>query len=137
MSINIVAERPDSADAIQLIEELESHLAPLYPQASRHGYDVQKLIAQGVAFFVVRFDGEAAGCAGVQIFGLEYGEIKRMYVRPHVRGLGSAKALLDHLAGYTRQQGVSLLRLETGIYQTEAIGLYERWGFRQVAPFGS
>ncbi len=137
MTINIVAERPDSADAIQLIEELEAHLTPLYPQESRHGYDVQKLITQGVAFFVLRCDGQAAGCGGVQIFGLEYGEIKRMYIRPRWRGLGLAKALLDHLAGYTRQQGVNLLRLETGIHQTEAIGLYERWGFRQIAPFGS
>jgi putative acetyltransferase len=31
---------------------------------------------------------------------------------------------------------VGMLRLETGIYQTEAIGLYERWGFQRRPPFG-
>jgi hypothetical protein len=31
---------------------------------------------------------------------------------------------------------VSILRLETGIYQKEAIGLYERYGFQRRPPFG-
>lgn len=137
MDVSIVAERPDSDDAMRLIEELESYLAPQYPQESRHGYSVDKLIQQGVAFFVVRYRGDAAGCGGVQIFGQEYGELKRMFVRPRYRGLGLAKALLDHLADHTQARGVNLLRLETGIYQTEAIGLYERWGFRRIGPFGA
>jgi GNAT superfamily N-acetyltransferase len=119
-----------------LILELEAHLGPQYPDESRHGYSVEKLLNEGVAFFVVRRDGQVAGCGGVQIFGSEYGELKRMYVRPGFRGLGLAKQLLDRLAGYALVNGVSLLRLETGIHQTEAIGLYERWGFQQIPPFG-
>lgn len=54
MTTAISAERPDAADAIALIEELEAELVPLYPRESRHGYSVQKLISQGVAFFVAR-----------------------------------------------------------------------------------
>ncbi len=132
----IAAERPDTADAITLITELEAHLEPFYPPASRHGFSVDKLIRQGVAFFVIRQDGAPAGCGGVKLFGAEYGEVKRMYVRPAFRGFGLAKAMLEHLAAYTRQQGAPLLRLETGIYQQEAIGLYERWGFQRIPPFG-
>jgi hypothetical protein len=37
MSAIITPERPDSADAIVLITELEAHLDPLYPSKSRHG----------------------------------------------------------------------------------------------------
>jgi len=132
----IAAERPDTTDAIALITELEAHLEPFYPAASRHGFSVDKLIRQGVAFFVIRQDDTPAGCGGVKLFGTEYGEVKRMYVRPAFRGLGLAKAMLDHLAAYTRQQDAPLLRLETGIYQQEAIGLYERWGFQRIPPFG-
>jgi hypothetical protein len=29
-----------------------------------------------------------------------------------------------------------VLRLETGIHQSEAIGLYERFGFQRIPPFG-
>ena len=132
----ITPERPDSPDAVALITELEAHLDPLYPSASRHGYSVEKLIAQAVAFFVLRDNGTPAGCGGIQLFGTAYGELKRMYVRPPFRGLGYGKLLLDHLADYARAHGVGLLRLETGIHQAAAIRLYERMGFQRIPPFG-
>lgn len=81
-------------------------------------------------------DGAAAGCGGVQIYD-GYGELKRMYVRPAFRGMGLAKQLIDVLAAQAKQEGVDLLRLETGIHQTEAIGLYERAGFVVTEPFGA
>jgi len=132
----ITPERPDTADARALIAELEAHLESLYPRESRHGYSVEKLIADAVAFFLIRQDGAPAGCGGIQLFGAEYGEIKRMYVRPQFRGLGLARLMLNHLADYARERGVGLLRLETGIHQHAAIGLYERAGFRRIPAFG-
>jgi GNAT superfamily N-acetyltransferase len=137
MSAIVMAERPDTPDAIALITELEATLAPLYPPASRHGLSVERLIAEAVPFFVLRSSGKAAGCGGVKLFGTTYGEIKRMYVRPQYRGRGFAKLLLRHLSEYAWAQGVPLLRLETGIHQYEAIGLYERMGFHRISPFGA
>jgi GNAT superfamily N-acetyltransferase len=131
----ITRERPDTDDAIALVYELEEHLSSQYPAESCHGYSVEKLLQQNVAFFLARHNGEPAGCGGVQLFGKEYGELKRMYVRPSFRGLGIAKLLLDHLAGYATSHGIRTLRLETGIYQQEAIGLYERAGFARIGPF--
>src|SRR5437868_14909654 len=136
MPTTIAREDPRSADAVALIAELEAHLEPLYPAKSRHGYSVEKLIAQGVAFFVLRHNDIPAGCGGIQLFGTEYGELKRMYVRPQFRGLGYGKLLLDHLIEYARARGVGLLRLETGIHQAAAIRLYERAGFQRIPPFG-
>jgi len=132
----ITPERPDSADAQVLIAELESQLAPFYPAESRHGYSVEKLLAEGVAFFLIRTDGTPAGCGGVQLFGTEYAEVKRMYVRPQFRGLGLAKRMLEHLADYAQRHRVRMLRLETGIHQQAAIGLYEGMGFQRIPPFG-
>jgi GNAT superfamily N-acetyltransferase len=136
MPASITPERPDTADASALIAELEEHLEPLYPTKSRHGYSVEKLIQQGVAFFVVRDNGAPAGCGGIQLFGADYGELKRMYVRPQFRGLGYGRLLLDHLADYARSRGIGRLRLETGIHQHAAIALYEHYGFQQIPPFG-
>ena len=132
----IIPERPDTADARMLIDELEAYLIPLSPAESRHGYSVEKLIKQGVAFFVTRVDETPAGCGGVQLFGTEYGELKRMFVRPQFRGLGLAKLMLQHLEQYAHEHHIQLLRLETGVRQTEAIGLYERMGYRSIPPFG-
>ena len=132
----ITPEQPDTADAMLLITELEAQLDPLYPRESRHGLSVEQLLAQDVAFFLLRANGEPAGCGGVKFFGVDYGEVKRMYVRPRFRGSGFAKMILEHLAGYSRTRGVDLLRLETGIHQQAAIGLYERAGFTRIPPFG-
>jgi ribosomal protein S18 acetylase RimI-like enzyme len=141
MAVEIVAERPDTVDAQCLIAELDGYLTPMYPNESRHGFSVDKLIREEVAFFVMRYNEELAGCGGVKSFpgdyaGGSYAEVKRMYVRPHLRGNGLAKRMLEHLTEHARQQQIHLLRLETGIYQVEAIGLYERMGFRRIGPFG-
>lgn len=133
----ITAERPDTADAMRLITELEAHLNPLYPRESRHGLSVEQLLAQDVAFFLARRGGTPAGCGGIKLFDSDYGEVKRMYVRPRFRGVGLGKQMLRHLADYARAHGISLLRLETGIHQRAAIGLYESVGFRRIPPFGA
>jgi putative acetyltransferase len=132
----ISRERPESDDARELITELDAYLIPLSPRESRHGYSVEKLVKEDVPFFVIRENGIPIGCGGVKLFGTDYGEIKRMYVRPQFRGLGFARLMLDHLADFARSHGVALLRLETGIHQREAIGLYERAGFKLIPPFG-
>jgi putative acetyltransferase len=133
----ITLERPDSADAVALITELEAHLEPLYPRESRHGLSVEQLLAQDVAFFLLRWNGMPASCGGVKLFGGDYAEVKRMYVRPQFRGLGLAKRILLRLEDYACGRDVDLLRLETGIHQHEAIGLYERMGYYRILPFGA
>ncbi|BAZ26219.1 GCN5-like N-acetyltransferase [Kalymmatonema gypsitolerans NIES-4073] len=136
MSAIITSERPDTFDAISLITELEAVLEPLYPCESRHGFSVDKLLAEDVAFFLLRANKTPACCGGIKLVGSEYGEIKRMYVRPQFRGLGFAKLMLNHLADYAHAHNITLLRLETGVHQQEAIGLYEQVGFYRIPPFG-
>jgi GNAT superfamily N-acetyltransferase len=135
-SIEILDTRPDTPEAIALIDELEAYLIPLSPAESRHGYSVEKLIREGVAFFIIRWEGQTAGCGGIQIYP-EYGELKRMYVRPAFRGRGLAKQIIHRLECHAKALGVALLRLETGIAQTEANGLYQSVGFKPIGPFGN
>lgn len=136
-SIAVVEVRPDCVEALELLTELDAQLATYpYPPESCHAFSVEKLVREQVAFFVARYDGQPSGCGGVKLFGTEYGEVKRMFVQPAFRGLGLGKAMLAHLAEYGRARGANLLRLETGILQPEAIGLYERFGFERRGPFG-
>lgn len=134
--ITIHQERPDTPDARALIAELEAFLNPLYPPESRHGLSVEALLTQGVDFFIIRDHEQAAGCVGLLSVGHEYGEVKRMYVRPAFRGRGLGARLLDHLVEQARTRGLPCLRLEMGVTQPEAQRLYERQGFYQVGPFG-
>jgi ribosomal protein S18 acetylase RimI-like enzyme len=59
-----------------------------------------------------------------------------MYVRPAFRGRGLGKLLVERLSGHAADQGLHVLRLETGIHQVEAIGLYTSLGFERIPPFG-
>lgn len=137
MTIKIEQVSPDTSDAVELISELDAYLDQLpYTPESRHAFSVDKLIREGVVFFIATINDEPVGCGGVKLFDTEYAEVKRMFVRPTHRGKGLGKAILNHLADYARQCQIDLLRLETGIYQEEAIGLYEAWGFKRRSPFG-
>ena len=136
MCITITQVPADSDDAVLLMSELDDHLlAHPYPPQSRHAYSVEKLLREGVTFFVTRSDGQPAGCGGIKLFS-DYAEVKRMFVRPIYRGKGLGKAMLNHLAAHATSNNVKVLRLETGIYEVEAIGLYEGWGFSRRPPFG-
>jgi GNAT superfamily N-acetyltransferase len=129
-------ELPDTPAARQLIAELDALLAPNYPPESRHGYSVDKLLQEDVAFFVVYVNDVPAGCGGVKLFDSAYAELKRMYVRPQFRGQGLGKYLVERLSSHAADHGITVLRLETGIRQVEAIGLYTRLGFAPIPPFG-
>src|SRR4051794_28685304 len=124
MPPTITPERPDTPEAVLLVAELQTHLESFYPPKNRHGFSVEKLIAEGVAFFILRDAGQPAGCGGIKIFH-DFGELKRMYVRRQFRGRGFGQLLLDHLANYAVTHGITTLRLETGIHQQSALRLYE------------
>ena len=81
-------------------------------------------------------DGTAVGCGALRRLGDDVAELKRMYVVPEARGRGVSKALLRGLEDAAAARGWSTLRLETGPRQPEAIGLYERAGYRPIAAFG-
>jgi len=126
---------PASAPAVALIEELDGYLAGLYPAESRHGLSVPALLDPSVRFFLATCAGAIVGCGAFKFLAPEVAEIKRMFVLPAHRGCGYGRMILDQLGDAARAAGVSLLRLETGIYQPEAIALYERCGFQRIAPF--
>jgi putative acetyltransferase len=134
MAIAIARARPDGDEAAQLIAELDEVLRGAYPAESHHGYPVDKLIREGVHFFVLRVDGVAAGCGGIQFYP-GFGEIKRMYTRPAYARRGLGRAMLKHLEDHARAQACPVLRLETGILQKDAIRLYERGGYVPIPPF--
>ena len=135
-ALSIQPEAPDSADARALITALDAHLGALYRPENRHGLSAAALRQPSVTFLVARGGGVAVGCGAVLFVPGEYAEVKRMFVTPAWRGRGVAQALLARLEGLARRQGFGLLRLETGIYQAEAVRLYERAGFARRAAFG-
>jgi len=60
-----------------------------------------------------------------------------MFVVPEWRGLGFSKTILNELEREATRIGVKRVRLETGERQLAAVALYERSGYRRIAPFGA
>lgn len=132
----INTETPDQPEVRAMLDKLDAYCAALYPAESNHLMDIASLMQGDVLFLVARdVEGRAVGCAALVNRG-GYGEVKRMYVDEARRGLGTGRQLLEHLAMFARMSGLQQLKLETGIHQPEAIGLYERFGFTRCEPFG-
>ena len=136
-------ERADQPDVLALLDALDAYLAGLYAPEANHILDVQALLAPQVCFLVARRDGRAVGCGAVRAMPAEpaagdepYGEIKRMYVDPLLRGQRIGADLLEALEAGLRAAGIRQALLETGRDQQEALRLYRRSGYQPCAPFG-
>jgi putative acetyltransferase len=141
--IVIRRERPDQPEVVALLRALDDYLASLYAPEANHILGVEALLAPEVRFLVARDGERVVGTAAVrlragepQTDGQRYGEIKRMYVAPALRGRRLGAALLDQLESALRDEGISLALLETGRDQTEAVRLYQRAGYHERGAFG-
>lgn len=134
--IKIAQESPRQRDVAGLIEQLDAYVGRLYPAESNHLLSLEELCRPEIRFFVARSDTQALGCGALRLDPSGYGEIKRMYVRPEARGRRLGRLILLRLEEEARQAGLTCLRLETGIHQEEALGLYRASGYRERSPFG-
>ena len=119
-----------------LIEELDAYQARLYPSESNHLLDLETMSKPQMHFFCVSVDGEVKGCGGFWSHD-GYAEVKRLYIHPSARGLGLARKLMAHIENEMRFEGHKLAKLETGVSQPEAIGLYRSLGYSLCGPFGN
>ncbi len=134
ISINLAD--PGEAAVRKLIEDLDAYMTPMYPAESNHLLDIETLRDPRMRFFAAGVDGVILGCGGCWLHA-DYAEIKRVYVSPAGRGLGLAKMLMQVIEDEARANGKAIARLETGIHQPEAIGLYQALGYEHRGPFGA
>jgi putative acetyltransferase len=128
-----------SADPLEprvqaLIAELDAFNSALYPPESNHFDSPETLATTRGIFLVVEQNGGLVGCGAAKHCG-EWAELKRMYLRPEVRGKGIAREMLDSLLQWARGEGLALARLETGHVSEGALRLYRRAGFREIPAF--
>jgi putative acetyltransferase len=135
--LEVAAETPRQPDVVRLIDAADAYAASLYPAESNHLLDPDALSVREVRFFVARIGGRAVGCGALRIDDAGYGEIKRMYVEPDARGRKVGRLILLRIEATARAAQLTCLRLETGIHQQEALGLYRSAGYTEIGPFAA
>ena len=139
MGIEIRPASPRSRDCRALIAELDQYQLELYPAESNH-LDSAEELEQPNAVFLGAYEGDTLlgiGALKVVDHDIRYGEIKRVYVPASARGRGVSVKLMEQLEHQALRLGISVIRLETGIYQPEAIGLYRKLGYEYRNSFGN
>jgi putative acetyltransferase len=142
-AVHIRPERADHPQVVALLDALDRYLGALYEPKANHILSVGALLAPDVSFFAAWQGDRVVGTGALRRMpgepatgGMAYGEIKRMYVDPALRGQRLGARMLAALERAAQAQGLELSLLETGRDQHEAVRLYESAGYARRGPFG-
>ena len=132
--ISIRRVTSENPDFIKLVQSLDGDLNSRYNkgQAEYDQYNKIEFIETVVTAYM---NTDAVGCGCFKKYDNETVEIKRMFVKQEMRGKGIAKKILSELELWGIQLGFKFAILETGIGQPEAIGLYEKVGYKRIPNY--
>lgn len=138
MSDELIIERasPYSADGEMLIGLLDADIIERLPGLPTNGLKPNEGEDPLFTFYIARLDGQAVGCGGLRYLEPGIGEVKRMFVRPEVRGKGVARRILSQLEARAKELGCTQVLLETSVKHTEAMALYRACGFEVIPNYG-
>ena len=133
----IVVERTDPRHpgAVALLQQSHALMQSLFPPEDNFYLDIKDLAADHIHFFTAR-QGDAILGTGALAIKNGDGEIKSMFVDQAARGTGVADALMRQIEDAAPENGITLLKLETGNVLHAAHKLYRRHGFNDCGPFG-
>ena len=137
--LSIEALDPDLPEVRRLIAASDAFYDGLYPPESNHLTSSEDLKSDEVIFVGCRVNRQlaASGAAVIMNDDGHYAEIKRVFVLDRHRGQGLSTAIMSHLETELARRGICRVRLETGIRQPQALGLYRKLGYRERGPYGA
>lgn len=120
----VVANDPEYADYLKL-QRFEAELS--HPD--------EKYGQPGGRLYLVRVNGEAAGCIAMKRLDETRCEMKRLYIRPAFRGQGIARRLVEMLLADAQKDGYEAMVLDTFPFLSQAIQLYRNLGFYEIPSY--
>ena len=126
------SKNPDFRSLIYGLDlELNSRYGQL--QAEYNKYNKIESINTVVVAYI---EGTPVGCGCYKKYDATTVEIKRMFVNKAFRGQGISKMILRELEAWAKEDNYESAILETGVKQTEAIGLYQKSGYNGIENYG-
>jgi GNAT superfamily N-acetyltransferase len=131
----ITPEDPSSPVACQLLDELSATLAAITGDSGRSSFDPNDVRAPSALFVLARDEeGQAVGCGAFRPLQDGIAEVKRMYSRPGLAGVGTA--ILTYLEAEAANLGYGALWLETRLVNARAVRFYARRGYSRIPNYG-
>lgn len=126
---------PTDSQLRALIQKLDEDLLQRYDAESIYTVDLDHPDAHKIIFMIADIDDIPVGCGAIRALDTDSVELKRFFVDATYRRQGIAGKLLQSLEHKAVEQGSSLIRLETGAEQFEAVAFYERNGYYRIPVF--
>ncbi|MCX7709926.1 MAG: GNAT family N-acetyltransferase [Clostridia bacterium] len=135
--MEIVYTDGTNKDFIALCQMLDANLNEIVggeKQRKQYAqYNTLKDIHDAILIYI---DEMPVACASFKFYDEHAAEVKRVFVRKEYRGKGISKQLMRVLEERARNKGYSKLILETGSLLVEAIGLYNKLGYKVIENYG-
>jgi GNAT superfamily N-acetyltransferase len=148
MAIELVAvgDAATRGAARDLIAEYLRWIASVAAASYGLSFDVDAMVASDIEdrakfyppsgrFYVIRREDATVGVGCLKRITPSVAEIQRMYVQPHVRGVGAGRLLLQQLLSDARAIGYEAVRLESLKFLSAAHALYKSVGFAEITPY--
>lgn len=133
--LTIIRTQSTNPDFISLVKQLDEDLAER--DGKEHGFYAQFNNLTAIQHVVVAYEeGIPVACGAMKELDNNSMEIKRMYTKPTQRAKGLASQVLGELETWAKESGYRICRLETGKRQPEAIAMYLKNGYVQIANYG-
>lgn len=85
---------------------------------------------------IAEYRGQTAGCVALHKLEAEICEMKRLYLRPQLRGRGVGRAMAEAAIAEARLIGYRRMRLDTvEPVMPNAVAMYRRLGFVEIDPY--
>jgi GNAT superfamily N-acetyltransferase len=130
-NVRINKTTSENMDFINLIAALDQSLWGRYPELNNDywGNNILEINSYVLVLYVGK---KAVGCGCFKQKSINAIEIKRMFVIPEERGKGFAQNILQELELWAVASGFSSAVLETLYKQTEAISMYQKFGYEII-----
>jgi GNAT superfamily N-acetyltransferase len=129
---------PGSADARRLLaaylDDLEGHIDG-WSHAGYVDAPPEHLLPPNGLLLVGYAGDDAIACGAVHVIAPGTAELKRMFVAPHVRGLGYGRLLLAALEQAAVELGCSVVRLDSTEALVAAVALYRSAGYAEIDDY--
>ena len=109
---------------------------PLFSGFSEELESLENQYSNPSGALIIAYSHEgAAACVGLRQLTDEIAELKRMYVRPALRGRKIGLTLMDTILSTAKHLGYKKIRLDTLSTMKEAIQLYKSFGFTNIEAY--